>query len=64
MLTRKPLSLPASARREMYPEGKLMLQRIGWLRPSPDERRWWLIQGVVILASVMAVGTVVLLALR
>jgi len=41
-----------------------MLQRIGWIRPSPDERRWWLIQGAVILASVLAIGTVVFLALR
>jgi hypothetical protein len=45
-------------------EGALMLQRIGWLRPSPDERRLWLIQGAVILASVLAIGTVVFLALR
>ena len=55
---------PLSGGRDRSPEGSLMLQRIGWIRPSPDERRWWFIQGAVILASVLAIGTVVFLALR
>ena len=41
-----------------------MWQRIGWRRPSPQERRWWLIQGVVILGGVLLLGTLMLLALR
>ena len=41
-----------------------MFQRIGWQRPSLEERRWWVIQGAVILATVLAIGTLVLLALR
>lgn len=41
-----------------------MFQRIGWRRPSSDERRWWVIQGVVILGTVLLIGTLLLLALR
>jgi hypothetical protein len=41
-----------------------MFQRIGWRRPSPDERRWWLVQGVIILGIVLLIGTLLLLALR
>jgi hypothetical protein len=45
-------------------EGFLMFQRIGWRRPSAHERRWWIIQGVVILGTVLLIGTLLLLALR
>ncbi|HKZ53214.1 MAG TPA: hypothetical protein VJA25_14270 [Dehalococcoidia bacterium] len=41
-----------------------MFQRIGWRRPSADERRLWLIQGVVILGIVLLIGSLLLLALR
>lgn len=41
-----------------------MFQRIGWQRPSPDERRWWFIQGALILATVLVIGTLIFLALR
>lgn len=41
-----------------------MFQRIGWSRPSAQERRWWIIQGVVILGGVLLIGTLLLLALR
>lgn len=55
---------PGTARQGNVPGEKVMFQRIGWQRPSPDERRFWLIQGALILASVLAVGTLVFLALR
>lgn len=45
-------------------ERRSMLQRIGWRRPSPDEQRLWFIQGAVILAAVLVIGTLMLLALR
>jgi hypothetical protein len=41
-----------------------MFQRIGWRRPSADERRWWLIEGAVILGTVLLIGTLLLLLLR
>jgi len=42
----------------------IMFQRIGWQRPSLEERRWWVIQGALILATVLAIGSLVLLAMR
>ncbi len=44
--------------------GAAMLQRIGWLQPSADERRLWLLEGIVVLATVFLVGAVMLLILR
>jgi hypothetical protein len=41
-----------------------MLQRIAWLQPSADERRLWLLEGIVVLATVFLVGAVMLLILR
>ncbi|MFQ5663907.1 MAG: hypothetical protein ACE5HL_08750 [Terriglobia bacterium] len=41
-----------------------MFQRIGWRRPSQDERRWWQIEGVVILAAVLLIGALMWLAFR
>ena len=41
-----------------------MLQRISWLQPSADERRLWLVEGIVVLATVFLVGALVLLILR
>lgn len=41
-----------------------MFQRIGWRRPSQDERRWWLIEGVIILAAVLFIGGLILMVLR
>lgn len=41
-----------------------MFQRIGWRRPSEQERRSWLIQGAVIVGAVLLIGTLMLLALR
>lgn len=41
-----------------------MFQRIGLLRPSVNERRWWLIEGVVIVGIVLVIGTLLFLALR
>ena len=48
----------------LNPGRTIMFQRIGWQRPSLEERRWWVIQGAVILATVSAIGTLVFLALR
>lgn len=45
-------------------EGKSVFQRIGWRRPSPDERRLWMIQGIIVLAAVLLIGTLMFLALR
>lgn len=45
-------------------EGKALLQHIGWRRPSEEERRWWLVQGAVIVGAVLLIGTLMLLALR
>jgi len=44
--------------------GAAMLQRIAWLQPSADERRLWLLEGIVVLATVFLVGAVMLLILR
>lgn len=41
-----------------------MFQRIGWRRPSKSERRWWVIEGIVVLGAVLLIGTLMLLALR
>lgn len=41
-----------------------MLQRIGWLRPSPEEWRLWLVEGAVVLATVLLVGALMFLILR
>ncbi|MFQ5817442.1 MAG: hypothetical protein ACE5H2_05740 [Terriglobia bacterium] len=41
-----------------------MLQRIGWLHPSPAERRLWLVEGAVILGVVSLVGVLMFLLLR
>lgn len=41
-----------------------MFQRIGWRRPSPHERRWWLIEGLLILATVLLIGGLVFWVLR
>ena len=46
------------------PGRRPLLQRIGGRHASPDERRLWLIQGAVILAAVLAIGTLMFLALR
>lgn len=44
--------------------GTAVLQRIGWLRPSADERRLWLVEGAVILAAVSLIGTLMFLLIR
>lgn len=59
-----PTNCPEPGDEGGHPGGKVMFRRIGWQRPSPDERRWWLIQGALILGSVLALGTLVLLTLR
>jgi hypothetical protein len=41
-----------------------MFQRIGLLRPSARERRWWVIEGVVIVGIVLVIGALLFLALR
>lgn len=41
-----------------------MYQRIGWRRASSKERRWWIIEGVIILGTVLLLGTLLMLALR
>lgn len=41
-----------------------MFQRIGWRRPSPEERHLWMVQGVIILAAVLLISTLMFLALR
>lgn len=46
------------------PGRRPLFQQIGWRRASPDERRSWLIQGAVILAAVLVIGSLMLLALR
>lgn len=46
------------------PGRRPLFQRIGWRRASADERRSWLIQGAVILAAVLVIGSLMLLALR
>jgi len=41
-----------------------MLQRIGWLQPSAQERRLWLLEGLIILTAVLVIGTLMFVALR
>jgi len=41
-----------------------VLQQIAWRRPSADERRWWVVQGAVILGGVLVIGLLMILALR
>jgi len=45
-------------------DGKAVLQHIAFRRPSADERRWWVVQGAVILGGVLAIGLLMVLALR
>ncbi len=40
-----------------------MFQRIGWLRPSPNERRTLLIDGVIVAAVVLVIGGLMLMVL-
>jgi len=40
-----------------------MSQRIGWLRPSPNERRALLIEGIIVAAVVLVIGGLMLLVL-
>lgn len=62
--------LPGSSGREGFltravgRRGAAMLQRIGRLQPSADERRLWLVEGIVVLATVFLVGALMLLILR
>ncbi|MBI2956308.1 MAG: hypothetical protein HYY26_03230 [Acidobacteria bacterium] len=53
----------AGFRKGVWKSGSV-LQRIGWRRPSPEERRLWVIQGALILGAVLLIGTLMLLALR
>lgn len=46
------------------PGRRPLFQRIGWRRASSGERRLVFIQGAVILAAVLVIGTLVLMALR
>jgi len=55
---------PLRPHERLFREGKSVLQRIGWRRPSDDERRWWVVQGVVILGAVLLIGALMFLALR
>ena len=41
-----------------------MFQRIGWRRASAEERRMWLIQGVIIVGVVLLIGGLMLWILR
>lgn len=41
-----------------------MFQRIGWRRPSPSERRLWLIQGAIVVGVVLLIGSLMMLVLR
>ncbi len=40
-----------------------MFQRIGWLRPSPSERRALLIEGVIVAVVVLVIGGLMLMVL-
>jgi hypothetical protein len=40
-----------------------MFQRIGWLRPSPGERRALVIEGVIVAAVVLVIGGLMLMVL-
>ena len=44
-------------------EGVSMFQRIGWLRPSPNERRVLLIEGAIVAAVVLVIGGLMLMVL-
>jgi hypothetical protein len=56
--------LPGGQPPRNWYDGRAVLQQIGWRRPSADERRWWLVQGAVILGGVLAIGLLMVLALR
>ena len=45
-------------------QGVQMFQRIGWRRASAEERRMWLIQGVIIVGVVLLIGGLMLWILR
>ena len=55
---------PGVGTSEDFQKEKAVFQRIGWRRPSQSERRWWMIQGVIILGVVLLIGTMIFLALR
>ena len=40
-----------------------MFQRIGWLRPAPNERRVLVIEGVIVAAVVLVIGSLMLMVL-
>ena len=56
--------LPGGGPHRSWYDGKAVLQHIAWRRPSADERRWWVVQGAVILGGVLAIGLLMVLALR
>lgn len=41
-----------------------MFQRIGLRRPSTRERRWWVIEWVLIVGLVTVIGALLFMALR
>jgi len=45
-------------------KGVAVLQRIGCLRPSAQERRLWLVEGLIILTAVLVIGGLIFMALR
>ena len=45
-------------------KGAAMLQRIAWLQPSAQERRLWLLEGLIILTAVLVIGALMFVALR
>lgn len=51
-------------RRAVERKRAAVLQRIGWLRPSAQERRLWLVEGLIILTAVLVIGTLMFVALR
>ncbi|MBI4467158.1 MAG: hypothetical protein HY656_07020 [Acidobacteria bacterium] len=59
-----PLGTPAPGTEKKLHPGRLVLQRIGWRRPSADERRLWVVQGIVIVGAVLLIGALMFLALR
>ncbi len=54
----------AGGRPRTWYDGKAVLQQIAGRRPSADERRWWVVQGAVILGGVLAIGLLMVMALR
>ena len=46
-----------------YAKAVSMSQRIGWLRPSPSERRALLIEGIIVAAVVLVIGGLMLMVL-